>query len=884
MPRIKPGADVRLKKVFARIGVPPKKRFKPDPFQEEAVAMIGRSDCLVSAPTGSGKTWIAQEAIQRVHGKGSRAWYASPLKALTNAKLLEFGKVFGPENVGILTGDRKENTDAPIIVGTTEILRNQLYDAMHEGVDLKADLVVLDEAHFLGDEDRGVVWEETMIYLPSRVHLLLLSATIGNARQIADWLETIRSKPCQVVEERKRPVPLFPLFFHPTGKLMPLRDSKGMDKKVRKYVMSPRPPVLASPRDLPPFGSILRVLRKYDLLPAVFFMKSRADCDAALDRCLAPLGKGAGSAALNQRIDELTKGLVHLSEHRQMWPLRNAAVAAHHGGQLPAWKLVVELLMSEGLLETVFATSTVAAGVDFPARSVVFLNSDRYNGQRFVPLDSTQFHQTTGRAGRRGKDRIGFAVVIPGKYMDVSLMASLFTTPPEDVLSRIKIDFPMVLNLLLSHTPVQIREIFEKSFATYLNLVDQQPGFEKRLKAASRRVKTFLPDALCAGPDSVIDLIRKRKTLILDVADVNRHLKVLESRLSKAASLVPGRLFLDHRGRLQCAVKLKEKRGEPGVLGYRVKPRVPRRGHYLRTRWFRLAKISAILDRVVVLPQESDPDKTRGVLAEAVQGGAPQALKNLPLGEAELSKLRPLRTRSVFLEQQLNDIICNNCNQLRACHGKAKGSFRRALEDFTMRWDGVNAVRMRLWNDFVRHLEFLKGEGFVTAENKLTHDGMWASKLRLDQPLMIAEGLRAGVFPGSDPALLAALVAPFVHDRDVEDSSEASRVPKDLSRAFKRLKRALTPLVERKTVRGFEVRPIALRPSETLYAWATGLSWEHVLKTTGVLEGDLSMLVLRTAENLRQIASLTDEYPAIAKNAREAIDMIMREPVVMPDH
>ncbi|MDH3836452.1 MAG: DEAD/DEAH box helicase, partial [Desulfobacteraceae bacterium] len=195
-PKIKPGADAGLKKVFAGIGVPAQKPFKPDPFQLQALSAVKRSDCLVTVPTGAGKTWIAEQAIARILKKGGRSWYASPLKALSNTKYSEFSKIFGPENVGILTGDRKEKLDAPVIVGTTEILRNQLYDAMYQGTTLLTDLVVLDEAHFLGDEDRGVVWEEIMIYLPSRIPLLLLSATIGNAKVISQWLSSIRGKKC----------------------------------------------------------------------------------------------------------------------------------------------------------------------------------------------------------------------------------------------------------------------------------------------------------------------------------------------------------------------------------------------------------------------------------------------------------------------------------------------------------------------------------------------------------------------------------------------------------------------------------------------------------------------------------------------------------------
>ena len=210
LPHLKPGADARLKKVFAAIGIPPSRAFTPDPFQSEALAAIEHADCLVTAPTGAGKTWIAVQAIARIRQKNGRAWYACPLKALSNAKYAEFSEIFGVSDVGILTGDFRENPSAPIIVGTTEILRNHLYDAMHRGESLSADFVILDEAHFLGDEERGVVWEEIMIYLPARIPLLLLSATIGNAGQIADWLESIRSTACAVIEETTRPVALYP--------------------------------------------------------------------------------------------------------------------------------------------------------------------------------------------------------------------------------------------------------------------------------------------------------------------------------------------------------------------------------------------------------------------------------------------------------------------------------------------------------------------------------------------------------------------------------------------------------------------------------------------------------------------------------------------------
>jgi ATP-dependent RNA helicase HelY len=679
-PKIRPGADTELKRIFADIGVPDKTPFKPDPFQIQALSAIKQSDCLVTAPTGSGKTWIAEQAIAKVLKKRGRSWYASPLKALSNTKYSEFSEIFGPENVGILTGDRKEKPDAPVIVGTTEILRNQLYDAMYQGVTLLTDFVVLDEAHFLGDEDRGVVWEEIMIYLPPRIPLLLLSATIGNAKDIAKWLSSIRLKECIVVEEIQRPVPLHPLFFHPSGTLFPLLSrgnaKKGrLSKKVASYVSSSRPVFLSPPHKLPPFGDILSVLNKYRLLPAIFFLKSRADCDNALDLCDQNFGDHPmRKDQRSRRIQELVANNSHIAGHRQMWHLEHLAVGAHHSGQLPAWKLVLETLMTEGLLDAVFATSTVAAGVNFPARTIVLLNSDRFNGREFMPLSPTEFHQMTGRAGRRGMDHIGFAVAIPGKFMDIRLAAKLMSLPPSDVCSQIKINFSMVLNLLLSHTPDQIEDLLKRSFAAYM-------------------------------------MIQAKK----------------------------------------------KQRRQPSA--------------------------------------ENDP--------------------------------------------------------------------------------------RQLWQDFLRHLDFLKETGYAENSGRLTADGIWASQLRVDHPLVIAEGFRRGVFPKNDPALLAAMTTIFVNERESDEKIDKSFTPKALISTFFKVKKGLAPFSVQMAKKGFETRPLMLSPAAMLYSWASGLPWEKVLTITKMEEGDLSMLILRTADNLRHIRSLKDVFPEAASSAGEAIDLIMRYPVVM---
>lgn len=236
-----PGFDERRRKslenLLSGIGTPEPRDFVPDDFQTEALAAIETEDVLVTAPTGSGKTWIAREEIRRLLEQGKRAWYTTPLKALTNSKYAEFSAEFGAERVGILTGDRKENYDAPLIVGTTEIYRNQLFDSLRQGEQVRTDFVILDEAHYLADEDRGHVWEEAIILSPPRIRLLLLSATIGNADEFARWIEEVRGSRVRVINRAGlRPVELRAAFLAPNLQLFPLFDENGkMNRSIEQF-------------------------------------------------------------------------------------------------------------------------------------------------------------------------------------------------------------------------------------------------------------------------------------------------------------------------------------------------------------------------------------------------------------------------------------------------------------------------------------------------------------------------------------------------------------------------------------------------------------------------------------------------------------------------
>ncbi len=236
-PRFSPPKKEDLDKLLDGIGIPEPQPFVADAFQTEALEAIETHDVLVTAPTGSGKTWIAREEIRRLLADGKRAWYTTPLKALTNSKYAEFSEEFGAENVGILTGDRKENANAPLIVGTTEIYRNQLFDSLRSGEQVNTDFVILDEAHYLSDDYRGHVWEEAIILSPPRIRMLLLSATIGNAKEFAKWIEDVRGAQVRIINRAgSRPVELRAAFLAPNLDLYPLLNEYGkFNNEIRQF-------------------------------------------------------------------------------------------------------------------------------------------------------------------------------------------------------------------------------------------------------------------------------------------------------------------------------------------------------------------------------------------------------------------------------------------------------------------------------------------------------------------------------------------------------------------------------------------------------------------------------------------------------------------------
>jgi superfamily II RNA helicase len=880
-----PRINRRLQEIFEGIGIPEPGPFRPDPFQLEALRRLKSADVLVSAPTGSGKTWIATEAIKDCLAQGKRAWYASPLKALSNSKFLEFTAEFGEERVGILTGDRKENADASVIVGTTEIIRNHLYDAMSEGTQVETDLVILDEAHYLGDQDRGVVWEEVLIYLPSRVNLLLLSATIQNSGEIARWLQEVRGKPCEVVTSEERPVPLYPLFMFPDDEIVPLSGSSGLSHQISAFVERSSHRKSLRMRSGIRFGQIIKVLRYWNLLPAIFFLKSRSDCDNALLTCLISSDERdrEREKAFHESLEKSCSAFPFLRNHKQLSFLMNSRVGAHHGGQLPHWKLLVEKMMNGGHLEAIFSTSTVAAGVNFPARTVVLVQSDRFNGKEFADLTATELHQMTGRAGRRGKDKIGFALVLPGPFQDPHLIDSLLSSSPEPIVSQIKMNFSMVLNLLLAHRPEDVRGLLDKSFATYQNRTSHQE-MEKEWEQLTFNLKRLLPERQCeeGNTKAIFSFIIRRREILEEISAIERGVKRTLHEESFLEHLQPGRLFVHKRGGIYCLFELNRIKEGLELISLRVDRRVKVRYGKLGLKRIHFNQVKALLDVRVEIPLEWDPDVLNRLFSSIPFGSLPPISIEAPRVDEDSPVLQ--EEKILLLKESLQALPCEQCTHLRSCHGYGKNPLKRLIRKIRVLTAEIDRVRHRIWYDFLKHLDFLKEAGFVDSSDYLTEDGVWASRLRLDQPLLIGEAIRRKVFDAVTPELLVSLIAPFVIDKyqEVDLNTEVEFDREAVREGFNGMINSLRSIRNLEKERGFEGLPLQFWPVVTLYAWACGKTWEELIKLTGVDEGNLSMLILRTADNLRQIALLRDTHPALADKARQGISLILREPVLMP--
>jgi ATP-dependent RNA helicase HelY len=477
--------------------------FGPDPFQLDALDAIDEHvNVLVSAPTGSGKTLIANYAIGRILERRERAFYTTPLKALSNQKYKELSDLFGTQRVGLLTGDTSINRSAEVIVMTTEVLRNMLLTDSEQLRTLG--LVVLDEVHYLQDPFRGGVWEEVLILTPPSVRFVALSATVGNASFVGDWFSSVRG-PTSVIVEKTRPIQLHNHLAivkrgQPNAEILDLLDGErladearridNMMKATRRFRPGPKWKGPKSSAPPPPFraprrSELLQALEREDLLPVIVFIFSRAACDDAVHQCrrdgllfTTPDERREIEMIATSRLVGFTDDDLHALEYADFLDSLRRGLAMHHAGMVPAFREIVEACFERNLLAVVFATETLALGVNMPARSVALEKFSKFSdaGRKF--LTSGEFSQMTGRAGRRGLDDEGHAIVCFAQEVALQDVGRVALAPPSDLHSSFRPTYNFTANLINHFDFETAIEVVQRSYAQFET--DHRPTGNKR--------------------------------------------------------------------------------------------------------------------------------------------------------------------------------------------------------------------------------------------------------------------------------------------------------------------------------------------------------------------------------------------------------------------
>src|SRR5512133_166539 len=436
--------------------------YELDFFQEEAVKAIDRGESLiVAAPTGCGKTLIAEYAVDVSLEKKKRVIYTAPIKALSNQKYRDFRKRFGDEIVGIQTGDVTINPDGTLLIMTTEIFRNLILENSSRLADIY--YVVFDEIHYLDDPERGTVWEESIILAPREIRFMCLSATVPNIHELADWMGSVRGTEITVIEETHRPIPLKHAFYSPKFGIMNLRyiaKKYRQNEKERKRFL----------RRKPSSRRIVQYVLEQGQVPILYFCFNRRSCEFNAEQHSAlNLLHDDERAQVKQMVDEFV-GLYSLQGYDRLEYLRNlweSGCAFHHAGILPAAKEIVERLFAAGLIKLLFCTETFALGVNMPASAVIFDELEKFDGVEFNYLMTREYNQMAGRAGRRGMDAVGFVYsqIIP-EATDVRQLDRLLNGQNEKISSRFYASYSTILNLY-SQLGEGAFEIFRKSLHNF---------------------------------------------------------------------------------------------------------------------------------------------------------------------------------------------------------------------------------------------------------------------------------------------------------------------------------------------------------------------------------------------------------------------------------
>ncbi|MBD2097464.1 RNA helicase [Trichocoleus sp. FACHB-591] len=863
--------------------------FELDAFQYQAIAALnaGRS-VVVCAPTGSGKTLIGEYAIYRALAQGRRVFYTTPLKALSNQKLRDFRDRFGSEQVGLLTGDVSINREAPILVMTTEIFRNMLYGTPIGEVGTSmvgVEAVVLDECHYMNDRQRGTVWEESIIYCPPDVQLVALSATVANSDQLTDWIGRVHG-PTELIYSDFRPVPLRFHFCNPKG-LFPLlsQDQKKINARLKpKGGRGQR-----KREDEPGLAYVVSQLQQRDMLPAIYFIFSRRNCDRAITQVEhLSLVNEAEAAKLKHLIDEFLMRHPDAGRAGQIEPLYRG-IAAHHAGILPAWKGLVEELFQQGLIKVVFATETLAAGINMPARTTVVSSLSKRTDLGHRLLNPSEFLQMSGRAGRRGMDELGHVVTVQTPFEGAKEAAYLATVGADPLISQFTPSYGMVLNLLQTHTLEEAQELVERSFGQYLATLSLRPQ-QQAIADLTKELEQLQAQLELVDPQ----LFSSYEKLQERLKEERRLLKILQHQAQEMQS-----------GDIAVALSFAIAGTVLGLKGENVPTadpipaalvmKTPGSGQFpylvclgQDNRWYVVAvgdvvSLRAEIPRIKAVDNLTPPaemplkpgqcrkgSEETGAIARQIPP-VPSLLETAPEVQAQLERLQAVQTQ---LEAHPLHQWGNSATLL-----KRQRRVQNLQEDIAQRQAKLEQLSHQHWEEFVHLIEILQTFGGLDGLTP-TVLGQAAAAIRGDNELWLGISLMSGELDDLDPHHLAAACAALVTEVSRPDSwtrYQASSAVEEALGGLRGLRRQLFQVQRRHQV----ALPVWLEDEliALVEQWALGVEWAELGENTSLDEGDVVRILRRTLDFLSQIPHVPHLPNSLRQNAYRAIQLIDRFPV-----
>ena len=891
--------------------------FELDPFQVQACkALEAGRGVLVAAPTGAGKTVVGEFAVHLALAGGRKAFYTTPIKALSNQKYSDLVARHGERSVGLLTGDVSVNGEAPVVVMTTEVLRNMIYADSPTLAGLG--YVVMDEVHYLADRFRGAVWEEVIIHLPQEVLITSLSATVSNAEEFGAWLDTVRGD-TEIVVSEHRPVPLWQhvmvgnrlldLFTdasseaveategtepeHRTGlsvndELLRLaRDdarqprggpARGKGARRGAYHQRPRGPAV------PSRAQVVERLDADGLLPAITFVFSRAGCDAAVRQCLAwgvrlttPAERQEVRAVVEERCSQISEADLAVLGYWEWVDGLERGVAAHHAGMLPAFKEVVEQLFTRGLVKAVFATETLALGINMPARSVVLEKLVKFNGETHADITPGEYTQLTGRAGRRGIDIEGHAVVLWTPGTDPEAVAGLASTRTYPLRSSFGPTYNMAVNLVAQVGRPAAREILETSFAQF-----QADRAVVGLARKSRQQEEALAgyqEAMTCHLGDFAEYAELRRQIHEREKDVSRG-AARQRRAQAVASLerlTRGDVIRVPAGRRSgFAVVL-----DPGTAGGLEGPRPTVLTAERRVRRLSVHDVQSAVEAMgrVRIPKDFNARNAaarrdlaaslRNALSEGRRAATPATKQRRDGGAAE-EEVADLRRR-------MRTHPCHGCSD-REEHARWAERWLRLRREHAALVRSIEGRTSTIARTFDRVCELLTELGYLTTDDTLTPAGERLRRVYAEKDLLVAQCLRHGVWAGLDGPGLAAVASTIVYEARREERGAGPRVPGGAVReAIRGTVKLWSELDDVESHHRLDPTPEPdLGLAWPVHRWARGQRLDDVLADGDLAAGDFVRWCKQVVDLLDQVAAAAVDDPPMRNAAHDAIDRVRR--------